>query len=66
MGRSRYKFYGLHYPYFITSSVAEGLPLFMNPDITNIILRSLVYFQQKNKVILNYSANPGLYFQSVP
>lgn len=53
MGRSRFKFYELHYPYYITSSVVEGLPLFMNPHITNIILRSLVYIQQNNKVTLN-------------
>jgi|AntRauTorcE11897_2_1112592.scaffolds.fasta_scaffold02506_4 REP element-mobilizing transposase RayT len=53
MGRSRYKFHELHYPYFITSSVVKGLPLFMHPALTHIILEGLLYMQQENKVILN-------------
>ncbi|MEX0721540.1 MAG: transposase [Balneolaceae bacterium] len=53
MGRSRYKFHEDYYPYFITSSIVGGLPLFMNPVITDIILNALCYLQKENEVILN-------------
>lgn len=52
MGRSRYKFYEDNYPYFITSSIVEGLPLFMNPFITKMVLDALCYLQTENKVSL--------------
>ncbi|MTI88438.1 MAG: transposase [Balneolaceae bacterium] len=53
MGRSRYKFHENYYPYFVTSSIVGGLPLFMNPALTDIILKAMSYMQEKNKVILN-------------
>lgn len=53
MGRSRYKIHEHYYPYYITSSVVGGLPLFMNPAISDIILEALRYLQQKSKVTLN-------------
>ena len=52
MGRSRYKFHELHYPYFITSSVVGGLPLFMHAAIADITLDALRYMQQENNVFL--------------
>jgi len=52
MGRSRYKFHEKYYPYFITSTIIEGLPLFMNPGISKIILDALCYFQNENEVTL--------------
>lgn len=52
MGRSRYKFHENHYPYFITSTVVAGLPLFMNPSITKIVLDALCYLQNENKATL--------------
>lgn len=52
MGRSRYKFHEKHYPYFITSSIVEGLPLFMNPSVTQIVLEALSYLQHQNRVRL--------------
>lgn len=52
MGRSRYKFHENYYPYFITSSIVDGLPLFMNPSITKIVLDALCYLQYENKVSL--------------
>lgn len=52
MGRSRYKFHENYYPYFCTSSIVGGLPLFMNPSITKIVLDALCYLQNENKVCL--------------
>ncbi len=52
MGRSRYKFHEVHYPYFSTSSIMGGLPLFMNPSITKIVLDALCYLQNENEVML--------------
>lgn len=52
MGRSRFKFYESHYPYFITCSLLEGIPLFSDPQITRIILDSLEFLQDYRKVKL--------------
>jgi hypothetical protein len=52
MGRSRYKFYEEHYPYFITSTLLEELPLFSKPQITQILLDQLVFLQQQRGVTL--------------
>lgn len=52
MGRSRYKFCEDHYPYFITSSVVGGLPIFMDPSITKMVLDALCYLQNESKVTL--------------
>lgn len=52
MGRSRYKIHEKHYPYFLTSSIVGGLPLFMNPFITKIVLDALCYLQNDNGVKL--------------
>ncbi|MGN8224718.1 REP-associated tyrosine transposase [Gracilimonas sp. BCB1] len=52
MGRSRYKFFEHHYPYFITSSIVEGIPLFIHPGISKIVLDALCYLQNENKVTL--------------
>ena len=52
MGRSRYQFHEDHYPYFVTSSIVEGLPLFMDPKISEIILNALRYAQEINEVTL--------------
>lgn len=52
MGRSRYKFHENYYPYFITSSIVGGLPLFMNPSITKIVLDALCYLQNENEAKL--------------
>lgn len=47
MGRSRYKFYEEHYPYFITSTILEELPLLSNPQIAQIVLDQFVFMQQE-------------------
>lgn len=45
MGRSRFKFHENYYPYFITSSIVDGIPLFSDSHIANIILDSLRFIQ---------------------
>lgn len=52
MGRSRYKFYEEHYPYFITSTLLEELPLFSKPNIVQILLDQLTFLQQQRAVNL--------------
>ena len=50
MGRSRYKIYEEHYPYFITSTARDGIPLFSIPVIAEIILDNLNYLQNKRAI----------------
>ena len=52
MGRSRYKFYEDYYPYFVSSSIIQGIPLFMDAKINSIILDALTYLQNENNVLL--------------
>jgi REP element-mobilizing transposase RayT len=52
MGRSRYKIYEEHYPYFMTSSVVDGIPLFKDPAIVNFILEGFRFLQHKRNVEL--------------
>ena len=41
--RSRYKFYEEHYPYFITSTVVEWLPIFTTAACCDILVNSLLH-----------------------
>ncbi len=52
MGRSRYKIYEEHYPYFITSSFSKGVALFADPEIADIVLDSLVYMKKEHGIQL--------------
>ena len=52
MARSTYKVLNTHYPYFITSSIVDWLPIFAFPEIANIILKSLCFMQTDREVIL--------------
>jgi putative transposase len=54
MARSRYKILNNQYPYYLTSTTVEWLPLFIDPDAVQIILDSL-RFLQKEKRLLIYS-----------
>lgn len=54
MSRSRYKIFNNHYPYYLTCTIIEWLPLFIDPAVVQIILDSLS-FLQKEKRILIYS-----------
>ena len=52
MGRSRFKFHETHYPYFITCSVLDGIALFSDPELVNIVLNSLSFIQTEWSVTL--------------
>lgn len=50
MGRSRFIIYEEHYPYFITNTTKDGLPLLSRPKLAEIILESLTFLQKVRKV----------------
>ncbi|MEX0721110.1 MAG: transposase [Balneolaceae bacterium] len=52
MGRSRYKIHEEHYPYFITSSIVDYLPLFTFPEVADVILEVLTFLQDEREVKL--------------
>ena len=52
MGRSRYKIYNSDYPHFLTMTIVDWLPLFINPDVAEIVLDSLRYLQKEKNANL--------------
>lgn len=53
MTRTRYKFLPQdHYPYFITSTTVNWLPLFKEPDIAEIIFNSLKFMIREERLII--------------
>ncbi|NBC03395.1 MAG: transposase [Bacteroidetes bacterium] len=52
MSRSRYKIYETEYPYFLSSSIVEGIPLFANPEIAQFILDGFQFLQESKNVDL--------------
>lgn len=52
MGRSRYKIYGEWYPYFMTCSVVDWVPVFNRPEIVQIILNGLIFLQKKRGITI--------------
>ena len=52
MARSRYRVYDSSYPYFITSSLAEGYPIFSNPLAAQIVLDALNFIQTKRTAVV--------------
>ena len=50
MGRSRYKFHEEHFPYFVTSSILEELPLFTKPQLAQILLKQFEFLQKEREV----------------
>lgn len=50
MGRSKYKTYETHFPYFLTSSIVEGIPLFAHPEIAQFILEGFHFLQESRNV----------------
>jgi REP element-mobilizing transposase RayT len=41
MSRSKYKFYNMGYPYFLTCTIVGWVPIFTNPDIIKITIDAL-------------------------
>ena len=52
MGRSRYKIREEEFPYFLTMSVVDGLPVFCLPNAADFILDSLTFLQEHRDVTL--------------
>ena len=53
MTRTRYKiFEGDHFPYFLTLTTVNWLPLFSNPTAANFVFDSLRYLQSNNQLII--------------
>ncbi len=50
MARSRYKIYEEEYPYFITSSINCGLPVFGIPELAEIVLQSLKFLREQRQI----------------
>ncbi len=52
MGRSRFKFHEEHYPYFLTHTIVDGVPLFDDPVLAEVILGSLTFIQNEFRLRL--------------
>src|SRR6056297_1806283 len=52
MARSRYRVYDSSYPYFITSSLADGFPIFSNLLAAQVILDALNFIQTKRTAVV--------------
>ena len=52
MSRDRYRIYETTYPYFITCTIVEWLPIFTRPETTNIILDSWRFLQERNRMVI--------------
>lgn len=52
MARTRYKIYETAYPYFITTNIVEGYPVFSNRLAAEIILEGFSFLQNKRKTVL--------------
>lgn len=52
MSRTRYKIFETAYPYFISSSFVQGLPLFAHPKVARLVLSSLQFLQNHRNVTL--------------
>ncbi len=53
MARSRYKVYDSNYPYFITCTVVNWIPIFGNPLFRQIVLDSLLFLIQNKRIALH-------------
>lgn len=50
MARSRYKIFEDSHPHFLTSTVVNWLPIFGSPPIVQILLDSLCFLQQQQRL----------------
>jgi putative transposase len=49
MSRSRYRIFENDFPYFLTATIIDWLPLFTNPDIVRIVLDSMTFLQSNDR-----------------
>lgn len=47
MPRSRFEYVGDQYPYFLTATVNNWLPIFTRPETVNIVIESWKYLQER-------------------
>jgi putative transposase len=52
MTRTRYKIYNEQQPHFLTMTVVEWLPLFMNREIVELLFNSIRFIQKERQVTL--------------
>ena len=52
MGRSRYRVIGSQ-PHFMTCTIVEWIPLFSNPHLANLLLDSLRFLQDQDRLTLH-------------
>ena len=52
MARSRYKTFNDQYPYYLTSTIVEWKPLFLDPTVAQIIIDSLRFLQKENRLMI--------------
>src|SRR5208283_6108947 len=52
MTRTRYKIYNHQQPHFLTMTVVAWVPLFANPEIVSIIIKSLRFIQRERGLTL--------------
>ncbi len=50
MGRSRFNVYEEYYPYFLTMSIVDGILLFDDPELQEIIISSIEFIQLEFRV----------------
>lgn len=53
MGRSRYKVLDEHHTYFATCAVVNWLPLFSKPELAQIVVESLQFLHEADRLILH-------------
>ena len=52
MPRSRYKIFDTHYPYFITATIVDWIPLFIDPEIVQFVLDSMLFMQKQKRIVI--------------
>ena len=52
MARSRYRFLEENQVYFLTLTVVNWIPIFASPTLTQIVLDSLSFLQEKKRIQL--------------
>jgi putative transposase len=52
MTRTRYKIYNEQQPHFLTMTIVEWIPLFMNKDIVSIVIDSIKFMQNERSLTI--------------
>ena len=53
MGRSRYKVLNNQYPYFLTCTVVNWIPVFNKPEIVELLFNSLIFMQDHKRLFVH-------------